>query len=259
MFETSVVRAEAKAATGRLSLLSVSVIAHTAIAVGAVAISIASVDFPAVAPDEYSRAPVFASVQIPPPLGNPNGGARPQQQPPAQKPAPQQPNQITAPSIVPNDVTPADTPSSNDAPVAGEGDGPAGTVPGPIGVEWGDPNSPGDPNAVPLVDAGPVQPQVEEKVYQPHEVAAPVLLRKVDPRYPPQLQRVGVPATVVVRCIIDKQGNVRDAEVVVPASMAPFNTEVLNVLPQWKYKPATFAGKPVDSYLMLTVRFSVTR
>jgi len=258
MFETSVIRAEAKAATGRLSLLSVSVIAHTAIVVGAIAISIASVEFPAVAPDEYSRAPVFASVQIPPPLGNPNGGARPQQQPPAQKPPAPQPNQVTAPSLIPQEITPAEQPSAGTAQMEGEGDGPAGTVPGPVGVPWGTENSIGDLDAPPLVDV-PAQPQVEEKVYQPHEVAAPVLIRKVDPRYPPQLQRVGVPATVVVRCIIDKQGNVRDAEVVVPASMAPFNTEVLNVLPQWKYKPATFAGKPVDSYLMLTVRFSVTR
>ena len=255
MFETSVVRAEAKAATGRFSLLSVSVIAHTAIVFGAVAVSIASVDFPAVAPDEYSRAPVFATVQIPPPLGNPNGGAKPQTQP-AVKPAPQpQTHQQTAPSLVPETVTPVQSSGTGES----TDTNPTGTVEGPVGVPWGVKDSIGDIDAPPIVDVPVAQPQVEEKIYQPHEVVAPVLLSKVDPRYPASLQRVGVPATVIVRCVIDRNGNVRNPEVVVPASMAPFNAEVLNVLPQWKYKAATLAGKPVDSYLMLTVHFSIRR
>lgn len=255
MFETSVVRAEAQAATGRFSLLSVSVIAHTAIVVGAIAVSIASVDFPDMAPDEYSRAPVFATVQIPPPLGNPNGGAKPQAQP-AVKPAPQQQTkEQTAPSLVPETVTPVQSSGTGES----TDTNPAGTVEGPVGVPWGEKDSIGDVDAPPVVDAPIAQPQVEEKIYQPHEVVAPVLLRKVDPRYPASLQRAGMPATVIVRCIIDKNGNVRSAEVVVPAAMAPFNAEVLNVLPQWKYKAATLAGKPVDSYLMLTVHFSVKR
>lgn len=256
MFETSFVRARAQAAAGRFSLLSVSVVAHTAMVFGAVAVSVASVDFPAIAPDEYSRAPAFAAIQIPPPLGNPDGGARPQaaQQPPAQ-PRPVPVNQITAPATVPETVTPVEAPSNG----TGDADAsPGGAVPGPIGVPWGTENSIGDLDAPPVVDV-PSQPQVEEKIYQPHEVVAPVVVRRVDPRYPPAFARNGVPATVVVRCIIDKNGNVRDAEVVVPAPMAPFNAEVLSVLPQWKYKPATYAGRPVDSYLMLTVHFSVKR
>lgn len=256
MFETSIVHAEAKAATGRFSLLSVSVIAHTAIVVGAVAVSIASVDFPKVAPDEYSRAPVFATVQIPPPLGTPDGGKPPTPQPTVKPPAPQPTNEVTAPPTLPDTVIPVassgtgtDTANTN----------PAGTVEGPVGVPWGVKDSIGDPNAPPVDVPIAQAPPVEERIYQPHEVVAPVLVRKVDPRYPVQLQRAGMPATVIVRCIIDKNGNVRDAEVVVPASMAPFNAEVLNVLPQWKYKAATLAGKPVDSYLMLTVHFSIRR
>jgi protein TonB len=257
MFETSVIRAEAKAATSRVSLLSASVFAHTAIVVGAVAMSIASVDFPAVAPDEYSRAPIFATVQIPPPLGTPNGGKRPDAQPAVKPPAPQPPREQTAPPLLPNDVPPADTPSTGDITHTDGPFDPNATEVGPKGVEGGDPNSIAL-DGPSIVDV-PAQQPVEEKIYQPHEVVAPVLVHKVAPRYPPQLARTAMKATVIVRCIIDKQGNVRSPEVMVPSQFAPFNAEVLNVLPSWKYKPATVAGRPVDSYLMLTVHFSITR
>ena len=259
MFETSVIRAEAQAATSRFSLLSVSVVAHTAIVVGAVAVSIASVDFPGVAPDEYARAPIFATVQIPPPLGNPNGGKRPDTQNVVKPPTPQQPREQTAPPIVPEDAPPADTPSTGDT-ADTDSDGPFdpnATEVGPKGVPWGDEKSIANFDGPPVVDV-PAQP-AEEKIYQPHEVVSPVLVHKVAPRYPPQLTRAAPKATVIVRCVIDKQGNVRSPEVIVPSQLAPFNAEVLNVLPSWKYKPATVAGRPVDSYLMLTVHFSISR
>ena len=258
MFETSTVQAQARTATGRYSLLSVSVIAHTAILVGAVAVSIASVDFPAVAPKEYARAPIFATVQIPPPLGRPDGG-----KPPADNtvkpPAPQPPKEQTAPPIVPDDVPPADTPSNGDTPSSDGPFNPDGTVPGPVGVEWGTKDSPGALDAPPVFDAPIVPPPVEERIYQPHEVVAPVLISRAEPRYPAAFMKAGMSATVVVRCIIDRNGNVRNPEVIVPAQMAPFNAEVLNVLPRWRYKPATYAGRPVDSWLTLTVHFAIKR
>src|SRR5690348_10656702 len=107
MFETSVVRAQV-ANPKRAGWLTASIFAHTFVIFGAVGVSIASVDFPKDAPDEYRSAPMFASVQIPPPLGNPNGGAPPRPQPqqqPQQTPPP--PNQLTAPSVVPENTTPA--------------------------------------------------------------------------------------------------------------------------------------------------------
>ena len=39
----------------------------------------------------------------------------------------------------------------------------------------------------------------------------------------------------------------------------PFNAEVMRVITQWKYRPATYAGRAVDSYLDLTVNFHVRR
>lgn len=250
MFETSVVRVQARPASSRFSLLTASIIAHTSIVAGAIALSIATVDFPRVAPDEFALAPVFAQVQIPPPLGTPDGGRPAQQQPVRQTPL--RPNEVTAPAQVPETVTPAESGGIGDAPATG-----TATGSGPVGVPWGVAGSIGDLDAPPVIDV-PAQPQPEERIYQPHEVQAPVLIHRVEPRYPASLIRSGVGATVVVRCVIDRSGQVRDAVVVVPG-LPPFNAEVLRVVSQWRYKPATFAGKAVDSYLDLTVHFSVTR
>jgi TonB family protein len=258
MFETSVVHVQAQAARGRVGLLTASLIAHSAIIVGAVAMSIATVQFPAEAPNEYSLAPVFTPVRIPPPLGTPNGGAKPTTQPqpkPAPAPAPVQSSQITAPSTVPETVTPVQSAGTGETLATGPG---TGTEVGPVGVPWGTDGGVGDINEGPAAVDVPIQTEPEAKIYQPHEVNAPVLIRKVAPRYPQIMVRVGGGATVVLRCVIDKNGYVRDPEVIVPA-LAPFNAAVLDVLPQWRYKPATHGGKPVDSYLELKVTFNVQR
>ncbi|MEO8381113.1 MAG: energy transducer TonB [Acidobacteriota bacterium] len=254
MFETSVVQAQGTKARGRFGLLTASIIAHTAVAFGAVAVSIASVDFPITAPDEYQLPPVVMTVRIPPPLGNPNGGAPPKPAQPAPVKPAAPPAGITAPPTIPDTVTPV----ASESPVSGDANpNPSGTEPGPIGVPWGQKDSIGDLDAPPVPIGVPVQ--VEEKIYQPYEVKAPVLLRRVEPRYPQSLVRTGLSATVVVRCIIDKNGHVQNPEVIVPASMPPFNGEVMRVISQWRFTPGSVRGQAVDSYFDLTVRFAVTR
>src|SRR5215212_841841 len=172
MFETSVVTARAIPSRGKYTLLTVSLIAHSAVVIGAVAIGIASVSFPQTAPDEFAQAPIFMPVTIPPPLGNPNAGAQQKPaQPQQQKQTTPPPTQITAPPAVPETITPAGPPSTgNDI-----ADGPAsGTVPGPLGVPWGTEHSIGELDAPP---ATPTQPAVENKIYTVGEVKAPVILQ----------------------------------------------------------------------------------
>ncbi len=256
MFETSLVQARVAGSRRRAGLLTISIAAHTTVIVGSVAVGLASVNFPAMAPDEYRTAPSFAVMAIPPPLGNPNGGARPQPQPQAPQPQPPPPNQITAPPVVPDEITPANAGPSVGAGETNDsgGDGP-GLVPGPVGVPWGDPNSIANDLNVPVAVE---TPRVEDRIYQAHEVTAPVILRRVEPRFPTAMQRAGMSATVVVRCVIDKQGNVRDAQVLV-SSLPPFNAAVVSAVEQWRFKPATLSGRPVDSYLELRVRFESKR
>lgn len=252
MFETSMVRAHAQAASGRFSLLTLSVIAHSAVIVGVVAFSIASVDFPVTAPDAYEDAPFFVPVTVPPPLGNSDRGRQVQPQQPRATTPPSRPTDVTAPTEVSNDVTPVEAPSSN---VTSDATGPATSGPETPGVPWGTANSVGPIDGPPVVDS---TPPVEERIYQPYEVKAPVLLRKVDPTYPSVFMHAGVAATVVLRCVIDKNGQVRSPEVV-SSGMKPFDDAVIAAVQQWRYTPASLRGVAVDSYLDVTVRFTVRR
>lgn len=257
MFETSVVRAQAANPKRRAGLLTASIVAHTVVVFGTVAVSIASVDFPKTAPDEYRTAPTFAAITIPPPLGNPNGGAKPQVAP-AQKPqtpAPQ-PNQVTAPATVPDDVTPVQNASTN---VASDDSGPGvagATEPGPVGVPWGDPNSVANDLNLPIV----AEPVVDNKIYEAGsgEVKAPVIRSRVEPEYPPTMRRIGMSAKVVIRCIIDKNGNVRDVQIV-EGQWPQFNASVINAVQKWQFTPGTLRGQAVDVYMNLTVNFNTKR
>lgn len=253
MFETSVIHGQPRAAAGRLSLLTISIIAHSAVIIGAIAASIASVDFPLSAPDELAQAPMFLPVLVPPPLGRPDGGAAKPVEParPAIPPPQPQPNQITAPLSVPDKVPQLEAPSTGDSNHTGD---PNATVPGPVGVTWGVKDSVGDLDTPPgIVIAQPVA----EKIYEASEVKAPVALFHPAPSYPQLLIKTRMRATVVVRCIIDRNGHVRAPQVIVPASMSPFNDAVVTTVQRWRFTPGSLGGRAVESYLNLTVNFAV--
>lgn len=252
MFETSTVRAGALQARGRFSLLTVSLVAHSAVIIGAIAVSIASTNFPNVAPDAFATFLPTPVVSIPPRLGDPNGGAQPKpEQPKPQTPPPQQPNHITAPPAVPDEVPQVAAPGSGDDTSTGLS---TGTVSGPIGQPWGDPNSIGDLDAPPAVNN--ITPPVENKIYTTSEVKAPVLIHRVEPAYPSALIRAKLPGKVAMRCVIDRNGRIRDAQLIY-ATNAAFEASVRRAIAEWRYTPASLHGQAVECYLDLNVSFGV--
>ncbi len=256
MFETSVIQGQPRVAAGRLSLLTISLFAHSAVVIGAIVISIASVDFPKMAPDEFAQAPTFLPVLVPPPLGNLKGGAVRQPEPakPA-SPPPQQSNQMTAPSVVPDKQPEVEPASTNNT--TGTHTGPpiqGATSTEPLGVPDGTKRSVGDINNLPSDLPAATVP---DKIYEAHEVKQPVGIYRPAPPYPQILLKAKVQATVVVRCVIDKNGRVRDPQITLPARMAPFNDAVVEAVKQWRFTPGSLNGQAVDTYMSLTVHFSV--
>jgi TonB family protein len=165
--------------------------------------------------------------------------------------APPQPNQLTAPPDIPNDIPTVEAPSNGNATTTGD---PNATSTDPIGVPWGVKDSIGDLDAPPAPATN--QQPVEEKIYEVHEVKAPVLLHRVAPPYPQKLVSTRMKATVIVRCIIDRNGRVRDPQIVRP-SLPPFNAAVIDAVQQWRYTPGSRNGVAVETYLSVNVTFTV--
>ena len=64
-------------------------------------------------------------------------------------------------------------------------------------------------------------------------------------------------AGVVVECIIDQTGHVRDARVV--SSSSPlFNQSAIDAVLQWQFMPGTLHGRSIDTIFDLNVTFRVT-
>jgi protein TonB len=249
MFDTSLVRAHAVAAPRRITLLA-SLLIHSVAVVGAVALTLASTQLPANPPKQSDLYRPVDPPAIPPlPLGQ-RQAPRPQVTTPA-KPKPLiTPQQITAPAVV-QDQAPVvpDAPVSNAMPASASDTGQAG--PGRIG----DPN--GRRDGVDIgqdASTGPAGPGI----YTPGAagVTSARVISRVEPRFPQALIHGVRMATVVVRCVIGKDGRIHDPEVVT-SSFPPFNAAVIDALNQWRFAPGMMHGQPVDTWFELTVRFEV--
>lgn len=83
-------------------------------------------------------------------------------------------------------------------------------------------------------------------------VKAPVIVRRVELAYPALAKEARVQGVVIVETIVDRNGNVRSAKVLKPLPMG-LDEAALAAVRQWKFKPGTLEGKPVDVIFMLTV------
>jgi len=83
--------------------------------------------------------------------------------------------------------------------------------------------------------------------------AQPLLIRKVAPLYPPLARQARIQGTVFLKIIISKEGDVRDAQLVSGHPMlAP---AAIAAVKQWKYRPYTQDGDPVEIATSVRVDF----
>jgi TonB family protein len=243
MFETSVVQARAKASARRPILLTVSITAHAAVISAVVATSLASVTLPKRAPNQVT-IPVF--MHLPPLQGQQQQEKKTQAatQPQTVKRETVAPATPTTPTVVPDHVVPAQTADSG--PIGDSG--PATGDTGKPGVPWGTPEGI-DP------DGPPVMPAPPEKIYTvTGDVKAPRVLRRVSPPYPEVARRMRLNGLVILECIIDQSGRIRDAKIV-QSSFAAFEQPALDAVRQWEFAPGTLNGQPVNVQFNLTVSF----
>jgi protein TonB len=89
------------------------------------------------------------------------------------------------------------------------------------------------------------------------DVKAPVVIRRVQPLYPKLAINVRMNGTVIVECIIDKTGRVREAHVLRSTSTM-FDQSALDAVQQWLFAPGSLHGQAVDTIFDLTVTFRVS-
>ena len=86
------------------------------------------------------------------------------------------------------------------------------------------------------------------------DVAGPVPLRKVDPKYPPELRTAHVEGEVILYAIIRKGGTVDSIQLV--HSVDPqLDANAMEALAQWKFQPAEKRGEPIDLEAVVHIPF----
>ena len=117
------------------------------------------------------------------------------------------------------------------------------------------PISPPAETAAPPLEETPIEHGVYSAV--PLGGTQPEEIDRVLPRYPGAARRAGVQGAVVVRGIVRRDGTIDDVEVIkdLPYGLGEAAREAVS---QWRFRPATLRGEPIDVYYTVTVNFRLT-
>lgn len=97
------------------------------------------------------------------------------------------------------------------------------------------------------------QPVVPQRVRISQGVTTGLLLHKVQPQYPILARNARIQGEVVLKAVIDRDGNIQDLQLVsghpllVPAAIA--------AVKEWRYRPYLLNGQPVEVESSVTVTF----
>jgi TonB family protein len=85
---------------------------------------------------------------------------------------------------------------------------------------------------------------------------APSIIYREEPQYTPEARQARAQGTVNMEAIVHKDGSVEVVRVVRGVGMG-LDESAQNALRQWKFKPATLNGQPVDVVLNIEVNFNL--
>jgi protein TonB len=103
--------------------------------------------------------------------------------------------------------------------------------------------------------APPPPKPAQTRIRQGGAVTAASLINKVNPSYPPLARQTRISGTVRLHAIISKSGSVESLEVM---SGHPLLVQAaLDAVRQWRYRPTTLNGEPVEVDTTIDVIFSL--
>jgi len=97
-------------------------------------------------------------------------------------------------------------------------------------------------------------------IYEMGELDNPLTpLAKIPPLYPMRAMRRGIEGWVKVRFRVNTQGRVEQPSILASDPEKVFDQSVINCISQWKFKPGTVEGIPVDTLAETTIRFELEK
>ncbi|MFB6375341.1 MAG: energy transducer TonB, partial [Bradymonadaceae bacterium] len=85
----------------------------------------------------------------------------------------------------------------------------------------------------------------------------PQPVRRVYPELPRRLVEKQIEGRVVVRALIDKEGQVERVEIVESKPPDVFDQHVLEAVRRWQFQPASYEGKSVKTWIELPFNFEL--
>ena len=135
-------------------------------------------------------------------------------------------------------TAPTDTASTRMPPVADT----AVTEPPPI------------PEPEPMPEPEPVERSTGVYSAVPPGGTQPEEIDRVMPRYPAIARRRNIGGAVVVRGIVRRDGTIDNVEIIKDLPYG-LGEEARRAVSQWRFRPATYRGEPIDVYYTVTVNF----
>ncbi len=99
-----------------------------------------------------------------------------------------------------------------------------------------------------------IEPEQGEPIHVGGDVKKPEKLHTPQPSYTEEAREAGIQGVVITQCIIDRSGRVRQVKILkgLPNGLSE---KAASTIKEWRFKPATLDGKPVEVYYNLTVHF----
>jgi periplasmic protein TonB len=204
----------------------------------------ALVFFPLFSKGENIASKVFTPT-VPYNPGRPHSTARQTPRPPSGKP---DPCRFCPPHGIPNHIVEHDqTPiSDTNGPVGEQIEGAPDGDPIPGLLRSGD--SPRSPEP-------PVTPHPKERLRISAPVQQAMLVRRIEPVYPPIAIQIRQEGRVELHAIISRDGSIQSLEVLTGDPL--FIKSALDAVTQWRYRPTILNGQPVEVDTQITVIYTL--
>lgn len=103
----------------------------------------------------------------------------------------------------------------------------------------------------------PEPPTQEKPIAEPQaDVVKPVLIHRVNPEYPEIARKSRIQGVVILDATVTREGAVENLKVV--RGLHPIlDQSAMKAVQQWRYKPATLNGKPINVHFTISVKFTL--